>query len=80
MPTITVNVDEGLTEQMDEHPEINWCDVTRQAIHEKLTKLELVEELTGDTDEDLDALAAKIAEHATSSTKRRSEPLIDHFR
>jgi len=35
MPTITVNVDDELKERMENHPEINWSEVTRQAISEK---------------------------------------------
>lgn len=36
MPTITGNVDDDLKERMEKHPEINWIDVTRQAIREKI--------------------------------------------
>jgi len=32
MPTITVNVDDDLKKRMEKHPEINWSEVTRQAI------------------------------------------------
>lgn len=67
MPTITVNVDDGLKERMEEHPEINWSEVTRQAIREKITKLELLDELTADselTDDDVDRIAAEIDEGA----------------
>ena len=67
MPTITVNVDDTLKERMDQHPEINWSEVTRQAIREKITKLELMDELTVDSDlteDDVDELAAKINEGA----------------
>jgi hypothetical protein len=35
MPTITIHVNENLKERMDHHPEINWNEVTRQAITEK---------------------------------------------
>lgn len=73
MPTITVNVDDGLKEQMEQHPEINWSEVTRQAIRNKIENLELLDELTADselTDEDVDELAAKINE---SARKRISE-------
>jgi hypothetical protein len=50
MPTITVSVDEGLKERMNEHPEINWSEVTRQAIQDKLTILELMDELVVDSE------------------------------
>lgn len=67
VPTITVNVDDALKERMDRHPEINWSEVTRQAIREKITKLELMDELTADstlTAEDAEELATRIDEHA----------------
>lgn len=67
MPTITVNVDETLKERMENHPEINWSEVTRQAIREKIEKLEVMDELTADselTDEDVAELAEKINEGA----------------
>ena len=67
MPSITVNVDAELKARMEDHPEINWSEVTRQAIAEKITHLELMDELTGDsqlTEDDVDELAAKINEGA----------------
>jgi len=35
MPSITVSVDDDLKDRMEQHPEINWSEVTRQAIQEK---------------------------------------------
>lgn len=67
MPSITVNVNDALKERMEHHPEINWSEVTRQAIREKIAELELLDELTAEselTTEDLDELAAKIDEAA----------------
>ena len=67
MPTITVNIDNALKDRMEEHPEINWSEVTRQAIREKIEKLELMDELTADstlTEEDVEQLAAVINEGA----------------
>lgn len=72
MPTLTVNVDDALKERMERHPEINWSEVTRQAIREKIEKLELMEELTAEselTGEDVEELAAKINESARASKK-----------
>ena len=76
MPTITVSVDDDLKERMEAHPEINWSEVTRQAIREKITQLELMDELTADsrlTDEDVDELAAKIDEGARLRLEEASE-------
>ena len=63
MPTITVNVDDDLRERMENHPEINWSEVTRQAIHEKIEALEVMDELTKRselTESDVEEIAAKI--------------------
>lgn len=66
MPTITVRVDEELKKRMDRHPEINWSEVTRQAIDEKaagLERLEQLESLASDstaTDGDVEEIAALV--------------------
>lgn len=75
MPTITVNVDDALKERMEKHPEINWSEVTRQAIREKIEKLELLDELTADselTDDDVDELAAMVDERARERLDERA--------
>ena len=76
MPTITVNVDDALKERMENHPEINWSEVTRQAITEKIKKLELMDELTADSElggEDVDEIAAKINDSARQRLEEESE-------
>lgn len=76
MPTITVNVDDTLKERMEKRPEINWSEVTRQAIRKKIEKLELMDELTADselTDEDIDELAQKINEGARARLEEELE-------
>lgn len=60
MPSVTVNVDEDLKERMEQHPEINWSEVTRKAIREKIEDLELMEELLEGsrlTEEDAEEIA-----------------------
>jgi hypothetical protein len=50
---------------MDEHPEINWSEVTRQAIQEKIEALEVMDELTSEselTESDVQEIADKINE------------------
>lgn len=76
MPTITVNVDDALKERMEEHPEINWSEVTRQAIREKVAKLDVMDELTAEselTEEDVAEIAAKINERARERLEREAE-------
>jgi len=63
MPTITVNVDDDLKDRMEQHPEINWSEVTRQAISEKIEALEVMAELTSEselTESDVQEIADKI--------------------
>jgi predicted CopG family antitoxin len=65
MPTITVNVDDDLKERMEKHPEINWSEVTRQAIQKKIEALEVMDELTSESDlteSDVQEIADKINE------------------
>ena len=68
MPNVTVSVDDSLKDRMDEHPEINWSEVARQAIREKIRDLRVMEELVEGselTEEDVDELAARIDQGAT---------------
>ncbi|QBI90051.1 uncharacterized protein ChaoS9_230 [Halobacterium phage ChaoS9] len=68
MPNVTVSVDDSLKDQMDDHPEINWSEVARQAIREKIRDLEVMEQLVEGselTEEDVDELAAQIDRGAT---------------
>ena len=65
MPTITVNADDDLKERMENHSEINWSEVTRQAIQEKIEVLEVMDELAGESDlteSDVQEIADKINE------------------
>ena len=68
MPNVTVSVDDSLKDRMDDHPEINWSEVARQAIREKIRDLRVMEELVEGselTEEDVDELAARIDRGAT---------------
>ena len=63
MPTVTVNVDEKLKAQMETHPEINWSEVARTAFEEKIDDLELMKQLSSEselTESDIEALAELI--------------------
>lgn len=46
MPTITLAVPEELKKDMDEAKEINWSEVARAAIREKITQLKLFKAIT----------------------------------
>jgi hypothetical protein len=63
MPSITVNVDDDLKDRMEQHPEINWSEVTRQAIQEKIETLDVMDELTSGselTESDVSEIVNKI--------------------
>lgn len=73
MPSITVNVDDDLKTRMENHPEINWSEVTRQAIREKIETLEVMDELASEselTESDVQEIADKINERGR---ERRNE-------
>jgi len=77
MPNVTVSVDDSLKAQMDNHPEINWSEVARQAIREKIHDLEMMEQLVEGselTQEDVEELAAQIDR---SATKQAMDDLDD---
>lgn len=42
MVSVTLSVPEELKRKMDEFPEINWSEVARNAIREKVSKLEFL--------------------------------------
>ncbi|GAB7018333.1 hypothetical protein [Halostagnicola sp. A-GB9-2] len=75
MPSITVNVDDDLKDQMEKHPEINWSEVTRQAIQEKIETLEMMDELTNEselTERDVQEIANKINEQGRKHVEEES--------
>ncbi|WP_338739044.1 hypothetical protein [Haloplanus salilacus] len=76
MPSITVNVDDDLKDRMEEHPEINWSEVTRQAIEEKIDALEVMDELTSGselTESDVQDIADTTSADASASTRSERE-------
>lgn len=45
MANVTVTVPDEFKAKMEEHPEINWSQVAREAFEEKITDLETIEML-----------------------------------
>jgi len=75
MPSITVNVDDELKDRMEKHPEINWSEVTRQAIQKKIETLEVMAELTSEselTEGDVELIAQKINESGRERVNEES--------
>lgn len=76
MPSITVNVDDDLKARMEKHPEINWSEVTRQAIEEKIEGLEMLDELTSGselTEHDVQEIADTINESGRKRVEEEQE-------
>ena len=76
MPSITVNIDDDLKDRMERHPEINWSEVTRQAIQEKIDALEVMDELTSGSDL-TESDVADIADKINESARKRVEEELE---
>lgn len=63
MVNITLTVSEDLKKKMDQFPEMNWSEIARQAINEKVKELLLVRSITAKsklTEEDVKEIGDKI--------------------
>nr|WP_228434490.1 hypothetical protein [Natrarchaeobaculum aegyptiacum] len=68
-------MDDALKERMEQHPEINWSEVTRQAIQEKIEALEMMDELTSESElsgRDVQEIADKINERGRKRVDEES--------
>ncbi|MBI5393099.1 hypothetical protein HZA96_04470 [Candidatus Woesearchaeota archaeon] len=68
MVSITLSVPEELKDEMDKHPEMNWSEIARQAIREKMLILRKMEQLLSKsrlTENDVEQFAAKVKKNAT---------------
>ncbi len=73
MPTITLAVPEELKKEMDETKEINWSEIARIAIKEKLTQIKLFKAITAKsrlTEKDALELGRKINKSLHERYKR----------
>ncbi|HLD10585.1 MAG TPA: hypothetical protein VJB89_00760 [Candidatus Nanoarchaeia archaeon] len=46
MSTITLSIPEDLKREMDESKDINWSEVARSAIRDKIIQLKILKEIT----------------------------------
>jgi hypothetical protein len=63
MVNITLAIPENLKEKLQRHKEVNWSAVTRRALEEHLTRMEMVEAIAQKsklTQKDADELAKKV--------------------
>lgn len=73
MPVLRIEVDEELKQQMDRHPAVNWDQIVKQAIRERISQLEEWNGLTEEsqlTQDEVDELAELIDRGAS---KRASQ-------
>jgi predicted transcriptional regulator len=65
MPVFTVRVDEQLKRKMDDLKEVNWSEVTRAAIEEKVKEMEMWRRV--------DVRRMKLASAETDELRRKVE-------
>lgn len=80
MEKISVRIDSERRERMRNHPEINWSEVTRQAIDEKIGAIERLERMdevaapSTATADDVDEIADRINEGLAQRHGLREQP------
>ena len=78
MPTITLSVPLGLKQEMDAFKEMNWSEVARSAIRQKIEDLKLFKEITAKsklTEKDALALGRKVKKAMHERAKREHPEL-----
>ncbi len=76
MVNITISVSNELKKQLDEHPEMNWSEVARQAWTTKIQQLELLNTLTSKskaTDKDIEEFGKMLKKGIASRHNRIKE-------
>ena len=48
MSKITLSISKELKDKLNKYPELNWPEILRRGIHDKIKKLKRFEELEGD--------------------------------
>lgn len=80
MANVTVTVPDEFKEKMDEHPEINWSQVARDAFEEKIVDLETVERLKDfEVIDDIASKSELTEEDAAEIAERIDEAMADDF-
>jgi hypothetical protein len=79
MPTLTLAVPEDLKKEMDELPEMNWSEIARKAIAEKVAEYKLFKSIVSKskmTEED----AVKLGRAVNKSLHERYKRLYKELR
>lgn len=75
MPNITLSVPPKLKKAMAKHKELNWSEVARQAIEDKLDQLATMDKLLSKsriTQADIDKEAREIKRHVWKKHQKKS--------
>lgn len=76
MPTITLSIPEELKQDMNQNKFINWSEVAREAIREKMSELKLFKQIVAKsklTEKDADNISRKIS----NSMHEKYKKIID---
>lgn len=78
MPTITLSVPEDLKREMDEFKEMNWSEVARAAIRQKLAELALFKTIVGKSklsDKEAEKLSLELGRKVNKSMHEKLKKL-----
>jgi len=79
MPTITLSVPKDLKKKMDESRYINWSEVAREAIRQKVVELDLFKSIVAKSklsEKDAAEIADKISKSVHAKYKKRFPGLV----
>ena len=79
MPTITLSVPEDLKQEMEESKFINWSEVAREAILQKITELALLKSIVAKSklsEKDAIEIGNKISESLHKKYKQKFPELV----
>jgi len=74
MTNVSVSVNDGIRQKMQQFGFVNWSEVARQAFAKKITELEFLEKFTGDsemTEKDALRLGAKVNQSLAKRLSRK---------
>ena len=79
MPTITLSIPEDLKDDMDKSRFINWSEVAREAIREKVAELALFKSIVEKSrlsEKDASGIAGKISKSMHEKYKKKFSGLV----
>lgn len=79
MPTITLSVPEDLKQEMDKSKFINWSEVAREAIRERVSELALFKSIVAKSrlsEKDADRIGSKISKSLHAKYKEKFPELV----